>query len=910
MKKNLSRFIAFFAGALVAVACGSNPASTTSDIPLPEHPRPDFQREGFINLNGYWQFTFDEAASQGDISAFDQKILVPFPWGSKLSEVENKADTAWYGRTISIPSDWKGKRVFLVVGASDWETTAWVDGKEVGTHQGGYTPFSFELTDVAQFGKDQELKVKVADARVDWHLYGKQGYGDAKGIWQTVYLEARGENYISSLHFTPDVDNSLVKVDLALDSAPAAGTVATISFKDKSQKDVKVEMDGKSNVSFDIPLDKQHLWDIDDPYLYEVSASVAKDGQEIDKVDSYFGQRKVSTMTVPGQNYKYVALNDHPVYLQLTLDQSYHPDGFYTFPSDEFMKNEIMLSKKLGLTGNRIHIKVEVPRKLYWADKLGLLIMADVPNFWGEPTPEAQQEWENCMRNQVERDYNHPSIFSWVDFNETWGLFSSKDGVRGYWPETQEWVRSMYLLTKELDPTRLVEDNSACNNDHVQTDINSWHAYEAGHRWEAMAAGADENTFVGGTYNYIAENRIQDVPMINSECGNVWGYDGCAGDCDFSWDYHCMMDAFHRHLKIGGWLYTEHHDVINEWNGYVKFDRTPKYDGLGDFIPEMTIADFHTPYYIVPMNELCQTVKPGSTSEVVLCSSFTTDKDPGEISLETELKGWNQFGEDVDLGKESFDVPFKPFALSQIAVRKVTVPQENGVYVLTNVLKDKKGKVLSRNFQLFVVDEAPVKNAVAFAPSSYVDSQWSIKELPVFDGLKVNGFGKGYFEYSVTLPSDIKDAKKAELVFEASSKQLFGKDCEGNEMSGDFMLGGGTFDHCKSPNSYAMTDDIIWKSTVVVSVNDKEVAKVTLDDDPADHRGVLSWNAQPKAKWMREAGSYGQIVRVKLPEDCVKAGETLKIRLAVPEEGDGFGGLAIYGRNFGRYPLDPTIVFE
>ena len=220
--------------------------------------------------------------------------------------------------------------------------------------------------------------------------------------------------------------------------------------------------------------------------------------------------------------------------------------------------NEILLSKKVGLNGNRIHIKVEVPRKLYWADKLGLLIMADTPNFWGEPVPEAREDWENCLREQVERDYNHPSIFAWVNFNETWGLRTGGT----YLPETQEWVRSMYHLTKSLDPSRLVEDQSACNHDHVESDINSWHAYCRGYVWEDTIKEYSDKTFPGSTFNYIGGNAQNGAPMINSECGNVWGYEGSAGDCDYTWDYHIMMDAFRRYPKCAGWLYTEHHDVI------------------------------------------------------------------------------------------------------------------------------------------------------------------------------------------------------------------------------------------------------------------------------------------------------------------------------------------------------------
>ena len=221
------------------------------------------------------------------------------------------------------------------------------------------------------------------------------------------------------------------------------------------------------------------LWDLENPYLYEVVCALKPGGREAgaaetDEVRTYFGMRKVSVGKLPGTEHPYVTLNGKPLYLQLTLDQSYHPDGFYTFPSDEFMKNEILLSKKLALSGNRIHIKVEVPRKLYWADRLGLLIMADVPCAWGPASEAMFREHWFCFEGMVKRDFNHPSIFSWVLFNETWGLFVDgqnwgRDRAKRYAPWVQRAVADAYAKAKALDPTRLVEDNSPCNRDHVAT---------------------------------------------------------------------------------------------------------------------------------------------------------------------------------------------------------------------------------------------------------------------------------------------------------------------------------------------------------------------------------------------------------------------------------------------------------
>lgn len=911
---------------LAFLALGARAAET---IPLPEHPRPDFQRAQWINLNGQWPFTFSQQAAEqaiesNNLSDFSERITVPFPWGSKLSGVQDGGNQGWYGRQITVPETWKGKRVFLVIGASDWETKAWLNGKYLGDHRGGYTPFEFELTEGLQYGVPQTLIIGADDTPNNQHLGGKQGYGNARGIWQTVYLEARGDNYVDHVHFSPDIDRSVVKVKVELNRLPAKDASLEVTFKGGEQPAFVYKPAGKakkSNVQeFEIPLTNQHLWSLEDPYLYETSLVLNENGAETDRVDSYFGQRKISVVDLPGPvRYPYVALNDKPVYLQLCLDQSYHPEGFYTFPSDEFMRNEILLSKRLGINGNRIHIKVEVPRKLYWADKLGLLIMADVPNFWGEPGPEARQDWEHCMRNQIKRDYNHPSIFSWVDFNETWGLFSnpSDKSKRQFQPETQEWVRWMYHETKALDPTRLVEDNSPCNNDHVQTDLNTWHAYLPGYLWEEMIAKYDRETYEGSTFNYIGGNKQGREPMFNSECGNVWGYTGSAGDVDYTWDYHMMMNAFRTHPKVCGWLYTEHHDVINEWNGYVKYDRSPKIDGLNELVPGMSLADFHSQYYISIPGPLCTDVPADGTVYVPLYASFMTDRDPGALKINARLVGWNSLGEYEVLGQQSVDMPFEPYMSRSIDPLVLKIPKENGLYLLQVMLTDASGGVLHRNFTTFRVKEGenPANDnvqTVTFAPASFKDQHWSLKQANVLDGLKVNGFGSGYFEYEIPWPAGCMadELAAASLRFEASAKQLFGKDIQGVDSLADldFMRGGGTHDPCKSTNSYAMTDLNVHDSWVKVYVNGVSAGLYHLPDDPADHRGILSWHAQPQDRLLREAGSYGYLIDATLPLEALREGEPITIRLEVSQE---IGhGLAIYGQDFGRYPLDPTLVLK
>ena len=482
-------------------------------IPLPEHPRPDFMRSEWINLNGSWNFRFDQDnlgesqqwAQKSDI--YDKKITVPFSWGAPLSGVDNEAEIAWYQRQITVPERWKGKRIFLVVGACDWLTKGWIDGKFLGQHQGGYTPFEMELTDYVQFGKPQNLALKVDDTPHDFKLYGKQGYGEAKGIWQTIYLEARDQNFFTTIHFIPNIDDHKVEIKLSLDQP--VGSNAQVKFEIKGDGGQMITNEQKLNkgqqdftLNLDIP--GEHLWELDDPFLYETKVTLEDKNGSSDQVSTYFGMRKISVTKLPGTDYPYVALNNKPIYLELTLDQAYHPQGFYTFPSDEFMRDEILRTKKIGLNGQRVHVKVAIPRKLYWADKLGVLIMADVPNSWGQPDNPMQQEMETAMRGMIRRDLQSPAVFSWILFNETWGLFTKiQDGKRVYTPETQKWVADMYHPTKSLDPTRLVEDNSACNYDHVVTDMNTWHSYLPGYAWKDFMDNVVKNTYSGSGWNYI-----------------------------------------------------------------------------------------------------------------------------------------------------------------------------------------------------------------------------------------------------------------------------------------------------------------------------------------------------------------------------------------------------------------------
>lgn len=894
-------------------------------IPLPEHPRPDFERQHWINLNGSWQFRFDslnEGLSQNwpeGKTTFPLSINVPFPWGSALSGVADKADIAWYQREITINPDWKGKRTFVTIGASDWHTTLWLDGHLLGTHQGGYTPFSVELTEWIKYGQAQKLVVRVDDARRDFTLYGKQGYGNARGIWQTIYLEARGKEYLEAIHFVPDINRQQVMVaaylpepaktdlPLRLKISTPGGPLAVDTLISK----------GADKLEWSIPIPKPRLWELNDPYLYETTAILNHD----DELKTYFGMRKISVTDLPGTEFPYITLNDKPVYLQLALDQSYHPEGFYTFPSDEFMRQEIELSKSIGLNGIRTHIKIDIPRKLYWADKLGLLVMADLPNSWGEPEHKMQHESEYTLREMIKRDFNHPSIFSWILFNETWGLRSlKKDGQgrenREYTPQTQLWVASMYYLAKSLDPTRLVEDNSiCCGAGHTVTDINSFHDYLPGWQWDEHLKELTDKTFPGSTFQFEPGFTQGKQPKINSECGNVWGYDGSTGDVDWSWDYHRMINTFREFPEIAGWLYTEHHDVINEWNGYWRFDRSKKYTGLEEIMEGMTISDFHSPVYLSTGNDICLPAKAGEVIQIPLFISAMTGENHGAaLKVFYQLDFLNAVGITSTLKKGEFTIPYKPWMQQALDPLSLEMPSHHGLATVKLWVRNEAGVILHHNFAHIEVESStnlPGFTIFSTAPQNLVASQWSSKQWKILENKKINGAGKGYFEYAIPVPSGLKlsGIKESYFLIELSAKELFEKDKEGANLQGiDYMLGG-KIAPSRNPNAYPMTDEVTFPSSIAVAVNGKRILTTVLADDPADHRGVLSWHHQLQDKKLREAGSYGYLVKVPISKADLKIAAK-KGALHLKFETLGQGGIAVYGKQFGRYPLDPSLVIK
>jgi len=347
---------------------------------------------------------------------------------------------------------------------------------------------------------------------------------------------------------------------------------------------------------------------------------------------------------------------------------------------------------------------------------------------------------------------------------------------------------------------------------------------------------------------------------------------------------------------------------------------------MSDIVEGMSLNDLHGRFYLASERELCRDVKPGEKIRVPLYASFMTDRAVGEhLTLRAELSGWDRLGSRELYGQYERTISYSPWMNKELEPLSVTMPGKPALAVLSLVLEDESGGVLHRNFTTYLVsegesprqetitsDSGPIK-VVRFAPDSFQEAKWSLKQWNVLDGLKVSGAGAGYFEYSLPWPAGLKvaDIAEATLRLEVSAKQLFGKDREGAaKQGGDFMRGKGTHDPSSNPNSYPMTDETRFASAVRVRVAGRAVGLFDLPDDPADHRGILSWHSQKRDRKLREAGSYGYLINAHIPRSVLTQADSKKEIVLKLEVDDALaGGLAIYGERFGRYPLDPTIAF-
>ncbi len=554
----------------------------TGEIPRPEHPRPQRRRDRWRSLNGEWAFERDPGKSgreRGlpDADHLDETITVPFPPESDASGIgdEDFMPAVWYRREVDVPADWLSDHLLLHFGAVDYETEVWVNGTSVGTHRGGYSPFAFDIADVAEPGTNvitvcahDEVRSGEQPAGKQSTTYATEGvhYQRITGIWQSVWLEPLGATFVDRLRMQPDLAAGAIHGSVELIGEPIDALEVRVAFEGERVGTRTVPVIG-GRADWTVELAAVHPWSPADPALYDVTIRLHAGDAIVDEFETYTGIRSI------GVDDGIVSINGEPRFQRLVLDQGYHPEGLYTAPTDEAFVRDIELAMDFGFDGARLHQKVFDPRYLYHADRLGFLV-------WGEFGDWKLDQSDPAMLGRVldewlaiiGRDVNHPSIVGWTPFNES---------PAGRHPDIQ---RSVYRTTKAVDPTRPVIDTSGYR--HVETDILDIHDYTQDvETFRTRYAVLADREPIEPPYDHWDDDP--GPPLTNvSEFGGIWwnpnddegwGYgDRPESEEAFIERYRGLFEALLKNPAIGMACYTQLYDIESEVNGLATFDREPK----------------------------------------------------------------------------------------------------------------------------------------------------------------------------------------------------------------------------------------------------------------------------------------------------------------------------------------------
>jgi hypothetical protein len=672
---------------------------------------------------------------------------------------------------------------------------------------------------------------------------------------------------------------------------------------------------GIARAAFELEVERPKLWSPDHPHLYRFRFEVESDTGSLDVVESYFGLRTIGRGRYGGTDHETILFNGRPLFLRGVLSQAFNPRGIYTAPSDDFLRGDVELAKSMGFNCIRLHSKPADPRFLYWADRLGMLVIEDMPGT-AKHSSRAQTQWQSTMREVIVRDYNHPSIIAWCLFQQSPGV-GDQDPLSDN-PQQQAWIEKQWNHVKQtLDPHRLVIDISADRGDHIRSDLNTWHVTAADHaKSQARISTVMQQSRPGSTFNYVPGKRQDSAPLLNTQFGRGQGRDA---DLDVSWSLRTLINQMRRYDKNQGYVYRMLSDVEWEHTGVLNYDRSPKQFGYSAFFPNMTLADLQGDDFVGFDSPPVIEAVPGSELTLpVFISHFSTQTE--QPKLRWWVAGVDNLGQSVRTAPKTVSATWKPYGTVFQRVLRVDIPK-NGRFVgaiclelldfegnrvaanYVNILSrdahhSTRNKTLPPSPRVHVIDARTV--AIRFKPSDY--SSFTAKNRE-YEGQqrsdKLVAYGPCRIEYKLRIPKFVIDAvpSRIELLAEVGAKA---KDERLDWPTGDVPL----------TAHYPQTQEKKHAGILNIRLVGKPLWQFRLPDDPADSRGVLSHHSR------FHPGSYGFLIKNEV--DLVKH-PTIPTRLRVQPvmsivfevpEGPQAGGLSLYGERLGRFPIDPTLIIH
>ncbi|GAB3437376.1 hypothetical protein GCM10027569_92250 [Flindersiella endophytica] len=894
-----------------------------------EYPRPDSDRRPFTDdawlaLDGTWSFDFDprnvgEAEHWFDPAhQYSKAIRVPFgyqslaAWGEEqlaTNEIFRSAfstyrGAVWYRRSFTVPTDFAGHGVRLRIGAADYGAAVWLDGKAVLPYSGdGYTEITTDLGRLKP-GATHTVAIRVvAPATTPESPYpaGKQTgppagdatgwFTDIGGIWQPVWIEPVNEARLITTLVTPELsfdgdDRTPSRATARINVSAVGADKATVRIKGPDGTAVgSVEVplaDGKGEATFTI--EEPRLWEPADPALYTADFRLGDD----DGVRTTFGLRKVERKWAPGHTgeYQYVYLNNRPIYVRGVLDQAYNPWGVYSYtgvtagpdlesgteadPGRGSMLRDLKEAKRLGFNVVRTHVKINDPTYYHLADKLGLMIWYDFPNAgWYSLGEKAEQLFEELLRNTLERDNNHPSIVFWSLFNESWGINEQPWG-QPIPPEAFPYVKNMVAITRSTDPSRLVVDNSACClNGHLDTDLNDFHYYLSTYdEWKGLLDAIDPLIKSGSDWNFN-DGAQSGQPWLNSEFGINQG------------QFPHTTSLFRGYPKLNGYVGVQLAEIEQEVTSQITFDRQPNQPPFVDHTGKPRDIDlFQDDDAVSLMGPSTRTLNPGETIVTPVRLSHFSDHDLSNAQLRWKIGGYDDHGRWMaDAGGGARPVDPERYTVTDAGTISIQAPASLRVGYLW-VWLEAGGRTIAENYLTY--DTPGPANEAAFAPSKPAERSWTggAEAFTAGGSDWVTGRGRGYFEYEVKVPDEVRNGtvKVATLVAEVASAQAEG-----------------WYD------AIHVTGARRFPANLTVSVNGAELPAVLLPDDP---NGPMALAGRRRGPIPGDYGNrYGYRVAVPITAKALGNADTATLRFS----SDG-GGLSIFGARSGRYGIPPRLV--